>query len=462
MNNVPSSPTLPLLFEEIEKLKQSFNFENKEDEKKFYKKNSYLFATTSASLFRLFPQIPYSKHKSIFEKLLFNLQLLNIEEKYAELFIEKFEVIDKENTLTKAQNGQPFLFCCFHTGAYSLMLGLLASKNLDFGFLSNQTLTNRKQKKYFEIHNNYCKKNNINSTPEFINVEENKGIWKVIRMLKEGKSLIVYADGNTGSNYSKKESQNTVRVNFLGEDLQVRKGVAFLSSMCNVPIVPILSSREITTEGLSLKRKYTLLPAIYPPTFANTKSKENTNLKEEFAIQTMQKLYTILEKEITKNGADIQQLSEWEGWIFVSKFFTHLHAPTSIVYPKKINVTPTDLIEDIDKTEIAYIFNEERFALIENTTSKEENQNNTLFDKSNYRFFPVSDLLYEVITYFSVPKKLYLLKEQNKQDETPQNVRNSPITIHSDFKLQLSKTLIPISALEKLIKKEILIPHYYD
>ena len=96
MNNQPSH-NQSIIFEELDKLKQSFSFENEEDEKNFYRKNSYLFATTSASLFRLMPQIPYSKHKSIFEKLLFNLQLLTLEEKYAEDFIQNFEIIDTEN-----------------------------------------------------------------------------------------------------------------------------------------------------------------------------------------------------------------------------------------------------------------------------------------------------------------------------------------------------------------------------
>ncbi|WP_375558891.1 hypothetical protein ACE193_14255 [Bernardetia sp. OM2101] len=457
MNNFTSSQNQSALFEEFEKLKKSFSFESKVDEQKFYKKNSYLFATTSASLFRLLPQVSYSQHKSIFEKLLFNIQLLNLEEKYAELFIEKFEVTDKENILVKAQNEQPFLFCCFHTGAYSILPGLLATKSLDFGFLSNQTLTDRKEKLYFELHHNYCKKHKINSTPEFINVEESKGIWKAIRMLKEGKSLIVYADGNTGSNYSKKESQNTVKIDFLGEDLQVRKGIAFLSYMCNAPIIPVVSSRELSTEELNLKRKYTLLPAIYPPNFADAKSKKDTNLKEEFAAQTMQKLYSILEKEITKNDTNSQQISEWEGWVFVNKFFTKLQKSIFLLEKKNADKSINNKINPY------YIFNEERFALI-------ESQKNTLFDKFTYRFFPVSDLLYEIITYFSEPKKLYLsnedAKQHNQMNKTKTVSSYSPIStnsdsnfIYSDSKLQLSKTLVSVSALEKLIEKHILIQY---
>jgi KDO2-lipid IV(A) lauroyltransferase len=465
MNTLSSSQNQSILFEELEKLKYSFSFENQEDKVQFYKKNSYLFATTSASLFRLLPHIPYSEHKSIFEKLLFNLQLLTIEERYAELFIEKFEVIDTEGYLNKAQKKQPFLFCCFHTGAYSLVTGLLASKSLDFGFLSNKTLTERKEKLYFEIHQKYCELHNINSTPQFINVEENKGIWKAIRLLKEGKSLIVYADGNTGSNYSKKESQNTLRVNFLGEDLQVRQGIAFLSYMCNVPIVPILSSREFQNSESkpSLKRKYTLLPAIYPPNFppkfTDKKSKKDSISKDQFAAQTMQKLYSILEVEITKDTTNTEKISEWEGWIFVNKFFEELQKPISLAIENNSDKNINNKINQL------YIFNEERFALI-------ENQKNTLFDKFTYRFFPVSDLLFEIINYFSIPKKLYLSNEDTNESTNQSNKQlneimttnsHSPISdstlIHSDSKLQLSKTLISVSALEKLIEKNILVQY---
>ncbi len=461
MNNLTSAQNHSTLFEELEKLKQSFSFENKEDEQKFYKKNSYLFATTSASLFRLLPQIPYSKHKSIFKKLLFNLQLLNLEEKYAEEFIPNFEVIDTEKSLDKTQNGQPFLFCCFHTGAYSLLLGLLASKSLDFGFLSNNTLTKRKEKLYFEVHQQYCEKYNLNSTPQFINVEDKKGIWQAIRLLKQGKSLIVYADGNTGSNYSKKESQNTIRVNFLGENLQVRQGIAFLSYMCTIPIVPIISSR-IEESEFSLKRKFEFLPAIYPPNFEDKNSINPTKYtisKEEFAAQTMQKLYSILEKEISKNDINSETVSKWEGWIFVNKFFEELHKPISLVQKTENN-------NAVKKENLRYVFNEERFAIIESNKKdhkNQHNQQNTLFDKFTYHFFPVSDLLYEIISYFSVPKKLYLPNEQNQNDnQKTENSSNSPVStnsalIDSDSKLQLSKTLISISALEKLIEKHILV-----
>jgi KDO2-lipid IV(A) lauroyltransferase len=458
-----------ILFEELEKLKCSFSFESEEDEKNFYKKNSYLFATTSASLFRLMPQVPYSKHKSIFEKLLFNLQLLNIEEQNPRYFAPHFEIIDTDNIIQKAKNGQPSLFCCFHLGSYSLLPTLFTYNDLDFGFLLNKTLMNRKAESFSAAHHQLCKeietqeKKISKSKMQLINVEESKGIWKAIQMLKEGKSLIVYADGNTGSNYSKKESQNTVNIEFLCENLRVRQGIAFLSYMCNIPITPVLSSRIYEEGKYSLKRKFEFLPRILPPNFENTTSTKSKISKEEFAVETMQKLYSILEKEVIKNGKDNERVSEWEGWIFVNKFFEELQKPISMANKKDSTLFDTNLI---DRKNRLYIFNEERFALIENKTENEENQKKTLFDKFTYRFFPVSDLLYEIITYFSVPKKLYLSVQDNEDaDEKITNSSHSPIStnlhsnsipIHSDSKLQLSKTLISVSALEKLIEKNIL------
>ncbi len=493
MNNPSSSQNLSALFEELKKLKKSFSFdkenpEEEENEKKFYKKNSYLFATTSASLFRLLPDIPYSKHKSIFQKILLNIKLLDIEEQNAEIFSENFEVIDTENSLIKAQKGQPFLFCCFHTGAYSLIPALLASRNLDFGFLSNKTLTQRKEKIFFEAFRKYCENYKLNSTTQFINVEENKGIWKALRLLKGGNSLIVYADGNTGSNASKTDKQNTVKVNFLGENLLVRQGIAFLSYACQIPIVPLISNRIEDGSEFSLKRRYRFLPAIYPPNFETNSEvnlenkdfvqKENLS-KEEFAVQTMQKLYSILENEIiktSKGNQEDEQVSKWEGWIFVNKFFEDLRKPItkSISSIKESeSIYSNEVITE--KSNSDYIFNEERFALIEGKNNDKEdnkNQKNTLFDKFNYRFFPVSDLLYEVITYFSIPKKLYLLETDNKQDKKQDTSSHSPIptdsftnsSTNSDSTLtyseiQLSKTLISVTALEKLIEKQILIKH---
>jgi hypothetical protein len=346
-------------------------------------------------------------------------------------------------------------------GSYSLLPVLFTYKDLDFGLLLNDTLNERKEKVFSKIHQKLCqeievdKKKSSNSKMQLINVEEKKGIWQALRVLKEGKSLIVYADGNTGSNSSKKESQNTTGINFLDESLCVRQGIAFLSYICNVPIVPVISSRVYEKGQCSLKRKFEFLPSIYPPNFENTTSTKNKISKEEFATQTMQQLYSILEKEITKNDKNSEQISEWEGWIFVNKFFKELQKPISMATKKDFTTINTNLV---DKEKAYYIFNEERFALI-------ESKKNTLFDKFTYRFFPVSDLLYEIITYFSIPKKLYLSEQSNQQvDKKTRTNSHAPISIHSDStlihsELQLSQTLISVSTLEKLIEKNILVKH---
>jgi len=179
----------------------------------------------------------------------------------------------------------------------------------------------------------------------------------------------------------------------------------------------------------------------------------------------MQKLYSILEKEVIKNGADAETIREWEGWIFVNKFFEELQKPILRANKKDSSAINSD---SVDKKTASYIFNEERFALIETKKENEENQKNTLFDKFTYRFFPVSDLLYEIIIYFSTPKKLYLFDNTNEQvDKKTTTSSHSPIStnsvsessIHFDSKLQLSKTLVSISALEKLIEKDILVQY---
>mgnify|MGYP000619171026 CR=1 FL=1 len=428
MNNL-TPPNQSAIYDELEKLKQSFCLETKEDKEKFYKKNDVLFAYLSANVFRLLPQIPYSKHKSIFEKLLFNLQLLTIEEQNPASFAPHFEIIDKENILQKAQNKTPFLFCCFHLGSYSLMPTLSTYQNLDFGVLLNKTLNQRKAKLFSEAHQKLCQqvkkeqKVTLTSKMQLINVEEKTGIWQALRMLKEGKSLIVYADGNTGIDGV--NQKNTIEINFLGEGLQVRQGVAFLSYSCGVPIVPIITSR-VEKDSPSLNRKFEFLPVIYPP---NSEKKKSIS-KEDFGKQAMQKLYSILEQKIS---TDTKQIAKWEGWIFVNKLFTNLQKPSVLLQKSNANKTPIDLHQ-------FYNFNKERFVLI-------EKKQNTLFDKYTYRFFPVSDLLYELINYFSTPKKLYLSNESNK---------NHSLT---DSTLQLSQNKIPVQALKKLIAKNILIPY---
>ena len=442
---------MPNVLEKIEQLKQKFSFKNKEEEKEFYQKNSYLFATTSASLLRLMPHIPYTQHKSIFKKLLYNISLLDIEEQNPTSFAPHFEVIDKNNILEQARNGKPFLFCCFHLGAYSLLPTLFTYKNLEFGFLLNEKLDKRKSDKFLEAHQTLCnylkntKPSFRGSAMKLINVEDKKGIWEAIRALKNGTSLVIYADGNTGAKLS--NLQNLVEIEFGGEKLLVRKGAAFLSYICNVPIVPVITSRALQDNPNHLKRTFEFLPAIYPST-NTTKTSEKQLAKQEFAAQTMQKLYDILEAEIFQS--DIKRISEWEGWIFINKLFKQLHKTLPI---KKVE----HQLEKKDTT--TYIFHEERFTLIEN---RQDATKNMLFDKFTYRFFPASELLCQIITYFSEPKKLYLSNSSDRNTVVDSNSPNSTTTIdistlYVDSKLQLSKTLVSLSALEKLIEKNILV-----
>ncbi|WP_291722328.1 hypothetical protein [Bernardetia sp.] len=433
----------------IEQLKQSFSFNNKEEENEFFRKNSYLFATTSASLFRLMPQIPYTEHKSIFQKLLHNLQLLDIEEQNPTFFAPHFEVVDEDNILEQTRNGKPFLFCCFHLGAYSLLPTLFTYNDLEFGFLLNETLHQRKANIFSEAHKNLCiqigkqEKTSVTSKMHLINVEEKKGIWQAIKMLKEGKSLIVYPDGNISSNNSNKQSKNLANIQFLSEDLMVRQGVAFLSYLCDVPIVPVISSRIYAKGIKTIKRKFEFLPSIY--------TQKNNVSKEEYSAQTMQKLYAILESEVIKNSKNTSLMGEWEGWIFVNKFFKQIQKDISKTN-RKMSLS--------NKENVSYVFNEERFALIENLKDKSKN---ILFDKFTHRFFPASELLCEIITYFFEPKKLYLFDKTNNNNNLVVG-KYSPISTETDAvfcspnsKLEIAGTLISMGMLDKLIEKGILI-----
>src|SRR5690606_9221835 len=134
----------------------------------------------------------------------------------------------------------PFIFCTFHFGSYWLLVNWLGRQNRDFSILVRQELYEQQSKLFGQYYQNMIERFGISSKVNILNAEEPGILLKLAREIKNGRSLVVYLDGNTGSG---KPEENT-QVNFLGRKLEVRKGIPYLSYLTGVPIIPVIQYRK--------------------------------------------------------------------------------------------------------------------------------------------------------------------------------------------------------------------------
>jgi lauroyl/myristoyl acyltransferase len=133
---------------------------------------------------------------------------------------------------------------------------------------------------------------------DMINAEAGNSLLRGARALKRGQSVAIYIDGNSGSG-ANWESDRLQAVDFFDKTLLARTGIAYLSHLSGVPIVPVICKRGMT-DPLSL----TLHAPIAPGGID----------REEYVFNTTRELYALLEREITASPA------QWEGWLYVHRY----------------------------------------------------------------------------------------------------------------------------------------------
>jgi len=90
------------------------------------------------------------------------------------------------------------IYCAFHYGSYRAINCALHERNVDFAVVANQSIIKSSQESIMNLHRDELQKSGRVVDFEIINVNANSGILKMMRALKEGKSLLIYIDGNNG------------------------------------------------------------------------------------------------------------------------------------------------------------------------------------------------------------------------------------------------------------------------
>lgn len=268
--------------------KMNLNLEDEATERKFN--------FVSAELLHFLPDIPFSNYGDIFNKILFNIRLNKLEQEFPSVMedvsITNFP-IETANFIKK----NPCIFCAWHFGAYKSINHFLAQKGIPYALVISKNILQSEGNNFIENFNKIYGDSHQTQL-SIIDAESPQAGLKILRNIKEGKSILFYIDGNTGSG-STVDNENNCCIDFLNGKIFARKGIAYFSHLAKTPILPIITYR---------KGRNRIIFEFGDLMFPDIEKDRN-----EFATDCTQKLYDLIAPKI-KMFPD-----QWEAWMYLYK-----------------------------------------------------------------------------------------------------------------------------------------------
>lgn len=144
---------------------------------------------------------------------------------------------------------EPGILVAFHLGQHELIPLYLADAGLVFDILISKTVFERYKGSLVRHQGIFDQEGRRFN---FIFAEDKHVLFSLRKTLREGRHLLIFADGNLGT--TKKKSP-LLSVDFFAGKLNVRTGAAFLSYILQVPIYPILDELDDYVVKISIRQK---------------------------------------------------------------------------------------------------------------------------------------------------------------------------------------------------------------
>ncbi len=319
----------------------------------------------SANLHTFLPSLPVAEHDQFFADILYYQALAGVDEK---LIVKAAEIslTGMTDSLWDAAAGKPTIFCTCHLGSYRLLGLMLTRLGIQFNLLIDTQTITKQGERFIRTQREAAQ---YFGKPEcemgLIDAEQPSSGLQLIRTLKQGKSLVVYLDGNTGTGGVTRQDDKLVGVDFLGKPILARKGISYLSVATQTPIVPIFAYRDSPyTNAMHV------FDAVMAPPGRGTAAE-----RDQICASLTQQLYNDFSTTLSQYPA------QWEGWLYVQKY---LDLPKlRATYPATQSGTPT-------KTD--WLFNHQRYVNVA------DGDTTVLFDKHLYRSFRVTRQLGDLLS----------------------------------------------------------------
>lgn len=127
----------------------------------------------------------------------------------------------------------PHIICLYHLGMHAQIPRILADHGVCFDILMDREVFEKQETQLLQMQ---AELNRNALEYRFLMSDDPQVLLKARTAIKQGKHLLVFADGNSGTVES---LDKKVRIDFLDADIYVRKGIALLSFLLQVPVLPI-------------------------------------------------------------------------------------------------------------------------------------------------------------------------------------------------------------------------------
>ena len=252
------------------------------------------YAVFSTNLGLMMPQIPVANHIELFKQTVRNQCWAKEEENHVAAM--DFLMHGGATEAITDLRHQPAVICTFHTGSYRLLGHMLAQRGVPFALLVASDIASKQGYAFRESFKAYSDAD----TPAFdiIDAESPASALKMMRCLRNGVSLLTYADGNTGAG---NQQTSTVPVSFMEGTLHVRQGLPWLALKARVPLLTIHCLRGDQGKVL-FKLGGNALESLYHEPIALA------------SARAMQHIYADL-------AAQIKDCPwQWETWLYLHRF----------------------------------------------------------------------------------------------------------------------------------------------
>lgn len=338
----------------------------------------YKFQVVSASFRNFLPSLEYGEHETNFFKMLTNQQQSYFEQSLQDV-PENLKVRFHGYTLQDIK-ARPGVIATFHSGSFRMIGHYLAKNDVPFALVVSK---NGMQKENELVNMKYDSQKIEHLGFNLINANDKNSLLRINRELRDGKNILVYVDGNTGTG-GDLTSRNLISIPFLNQHIKVRAGAAFISYLSKSPIYPVVSTRQ---------RKFVPRLDFFPLILPN---KERN--RQMFVEQAVSRIYKYLENAVSEKPW------QWETWL-------HLHEHADIVNPIAEQISEPIITEGKKKRLIR--FNEEDYSFFSIAGKY------FLFRKRDYQCFGIERWLYrrlEQIYRRDYPFSVPLLKRNHMSD----------------------------------------------
>lgn len=242
--------------------------------------HTWEYALFSAHIHRYLPLLKWEDHADIYEKW-------------------KTFHISKPITSTCHWDGSflqewdrdtPHIICLYHLGMHAQIPRIMADHGVCFDILMDRKVFEKQETQLLQMQ---AELNRGELEYRYLMSDDPQVLLKARTAIKQGKHLLVFADGNSGTTES---LEKKIRIDFLDADIYVRKGIALLSFLLKVPVLPMTHEATENRYRLYAGEQICALP---------------DEPRHRYFIRCMQQLYDFLALEIK----DFPW--KWECWSYL-------------------------------------------------------------------------------------------------------------------------------------------------